>query len=76
MNQGRGAHAIGIVTDEVTQEKLIIVTGGFRYDNNGKNYNTDISNTTEVLLDGVWSIGKLIYFPGLKKQDLQKQHLY
>ena len=70
MNQGRGAHAIGIITDEVTQEKLIIVTGGYGYDMNIKNYNTDISNTTEVLLDGVWVIGKMIYFPGLKKQDL------
>ena len=70
MNQGRGAHAIGIVTDEVTQEKLIIVTGGYGYDMNIKNYNTDISNTTEVLFDGVWSIGKIMYFPGRKKQDL------
>ena len=60
MNQGRGAHAIGIVTDEVTQEKLIIVTGGYGYDMNIKNYNTDISNTTEVLFDGVWSMGKII----------------
>ena len=70
MNKGRGAHAVGIVTDEVTQEKLIIVTGGYRYDMNIKNHNTDISNTTEVLFDGVWSIGKIIYFPGLNKQDL------
>ena len=54
MNKGRGAHAVGIVTDEVTQEKLIIVTGGF------KHYDTDVSSTIEVLVDGVWSIGKIM----------------
>ena len=71
MNHGRAGHAVGIVTDEVTQEKLIIATGGFRYDVNRKDpYNTDVSNTTEVLFDGVWSIGKIMYFPGRKKQDL------
>ena len=59
MNQGRGAHAIGIITDEVTQEKLIVVTGGFQYDIN-LNHDTDVSSTTEVLFDGVWSIGKII----------------
>ena len=60
MNHGRGRHAVGIVTDEVTQEKLIVVTGGFQYDINNLNYDTDVSNTTEVLFDGVWSIGKII----------------
>ena len=69
LNHGRGGHAVGIVTDEVTQDELIVVTGGFQINN--MNYNTDFSNTTEVLFDGVWSIGKIIWnFPCLKKQDL------
>ena len=59
MNHGRAGHAVGIVTDEVTQEKLIVVTGGFQYDIN-LNHDTDVSSTTEVLFDGVWSIGKII----------------
>ena len=57
MNHGRAGHAVGIVTDEVTQEKLIVVTGGYGIN---LKHNTDVSSTTEVLFDGVWSIGKII----------------
>ena len=59
MNHRRVRPAVGIVTDEVTQEKLIVVTGGFQL-RNSLYYNTDASKTTEVLFDGVWSIGKII----------------
>ena len=32
--EGRQEHAVGIVTDDVTQEKLVIVTGGMNYESN------------------------------------------
>ena len=60
MNHGRVGSAVGSVTDEVTQEKLIVVTGGFQFDYYSMYHNTDVSNTIEVLFDGVWSIGKII----------------
>ena len=50
LNQERELHAVGIVTDEATQEKLVTVTGGW----NG--YIT--LKSTEVLLAGTWSIGE------------------
>ena len=50
LNQARQSHAVGIVTDEATQEKLVIVTGGWDGSNALK--------STEVLLAGTWSIGE------------------
>ena len=29
MNLGRSNHAVGIVTDEATQDQFVIVTGGY-----------------------------------------------
>ena len=50
LNQERESHAVGIVTDEATQEKLVTVTGG---------WNGYIAlKSTEVLLAGTWSIGE------------------
>ena len=49
LNQKREAHAVGIVTDEATRQKLVTVTGGY----NG----LDALKATEVLLAGAWSIG-------------------
>ena len=50
LNHARYRHAVGIVTDEATQEKLVTVTGG---------WNDLISlKSTEVLLAGTWSIGE------------------
>ena len=49
LNQARQSHAVGIVTDEATQEKLVIVTGGA--------YGSALKST-EVLLAGTWSIGE------------------
>ena len=50
LNQERHKHAVGIVTDEATQEKLVTVTGGWDGSNALK--------STEVLLAGTWSIGE------------------
>ena len=49
--QGRRLHASGIVTDEVTHEKLVVVTGG-RSGNS-----IDVLKSTEILFDDGWSTG-------------------
>ena len=46
----RHYHAVGIVTDEVMQEKLVFVTGGIVF-----NYAT---KSTEFLLDNKWTQGE------------------
>ena len=46
----RHDHAAGIVTDEATLDVFVVVTGGA----DGSN----ILNSTEILVGGVWSIGK------------------
>ena len=48
LNQARRQHAAGTVTDEVTMERLVVVTGG-----------ADGSSLkpTEILHDGDWSLG-------------------
>ena len=56
--QGRFEHAAGIVTDEVTDEPLVAVTGGRtggRYYSDGWFY----LNSTEILQDGEWVQGKM-----------------
>ena len=53
--QARVSFAAGIVTDEATQEKLVVVTGGLG--------NDGISlNSTEILIGKEWSLGKKIKF--------------
>ena len=49
--QARYAHAAGIITDEVTGEHFVAVTGG--YDN------SDYLDSTEILQDGEWVQGKI-----------------
>ena len=49
--QGRGLHAAGIVTDEVTGEHFVAVTGGI-----GSGSYLD---STEILQDGEWVQGKI-----------------
>ena len=48
--QARYYHAAGVVTDEVTDEHFVAVTGG---------YNSDYLNSTEILQDGEWVEGKM-----------------
>ena len=49
MNQARVNHAVGIVTDETTQEKLVTVTGG---------WNGAPMKSTEILIGDTWSLGE------------------
>ena len=56
--QARYDHAAGIVTDEVTEQDFVAVTGGFIMDVNiGGGY---ILDSTEILQDGEWVQGKII----------------
>ena len=48
--QSRYGHAAGIVTDEVTDEPCVVVTGGSFYGN---------LDSTEILQDGEWVQGKI-----------------
>ena len=55
--QARNSHAAGIVTDEVTDENFVAVTGGISYV-----YVNPISrylDTTEILQDGNWTQGNI-----------------
>ena len=50
MMQARKNHAAGIVTDEVTNENFVAVTGGFYY---------SAVDSTEILQDGEWVQGNI-----------------
>ena len=50
--QGRRGHAAGVVTDEVTTEKFVIVTGG--------DYHGDRLDSTEMLINNQWNQGKML----------------
>ena len=52
--QARGGHAAGIVTDEMTTEKLVIVTGG--------EYNSIKLHSTEMLFHNQWNQGKMAHY--------------
>ena len=49
--KARKFHAAGIVTDEVTSENFVVVTGGLDY--------SDYLDSTEILRDGKWVQGKI-----------------
>ena len=49
--QARHSHAAGIITDEVTGEDFVAVTGG--------NPNSNYLDSTEILQDGEWVQGKI-----------------
>ena len=55
--QARFVHAAGIVTDEVTDEHFVAVTGGGIY-YSGFPY-PDYFDSTEILQDGKWVQGKI-----------------
>jgi hypothetical protein len=48
--QGRRVHAAGIVTDEVTDDHFVAVTGG---------HGSDGLDSTEIMQDGKWVQGKI-----------------
>jgi hypothetical protein len=52
--QARRAHAAGIVTDEVTTEKIVIVTGG--------EYNGIKLDSSEMLINQDWNQGKIAHY--------------
>ena len=62
LNKQRRNHAVGIVTDEATHQKLVVVTGGdgvYSQSDFGSNRGLiDLLNSTEVLLAGNWTLGK------------------
>ena len=51
--QARWQHAAGIVTDQVTNEELVIVTGG---------YGNGTLDSTEMLFNNQWHQGKIAHF--------------
>ena len=51
LRQGRMLHAAGVVTDEFTNEKLIVATGG-------RSSSFEHLDSIEVLFDNQWHIGK------------------
>ena len=50
--QGRSRHAAGIVTDEATMERLVLVAGGSNY--------SDHFKSTEILKGNMWFSGKIV----------------
>ena len=53
LNVARGYHGTGIVTDLVTRERLVIVTGGQSYEAGHYGH----YRSTEILIDGNWVLG-------------------
>ena len=53
LNTGREYVKAGIIIDEVTMEKLVIVTGG------KGGFSGDSLDTTEILIDNQWTQGNL-----------------
>ena len=51
LNVGRGQHTANIIVDSKTMEKTIIVTGGFKDQDN-------ILDSTEILKGNKWEQGK------------------
>jgi hypothetical protein len=54
--QRRHGHAAGIVTDKVTNEHFVAVTGGYDKNHNSSHGYLD---STEILQDGKWVQGKI-----------------
>ena len=54
LNQARFNHAVGIVTDEATQDKFVFVAGGMK----GSGMNL---NSTEILINQTFSYGKTFF---------------
>ena len=54
LNIARSYHGAGIVTDLITSEKFVVVTGGKYYDDDSGN---QYFCSTEILIDGKWVLG-------------------
>jgi len=57
--QARREHAAGVVIDEVTTEKLVIVTGG--------EHNGILLDSTEILFNNQWNQGKIAHYYSIYK---------
>ena len=57
--QPRGSHAAGLVTDETTYDEFVIVTGG--------EYNGIKLDSTEILIDNQWHLGKITHDCSIRK---------
>ena len=64
LNQGRNSHASGIVTDELTKEKLAIVTGGWRWLSVEGGHQEVGVKTTEILKADIWVSGNFLSVSG------------
>ena len=56
LNFARSYFGAGIVFDDITQEKLVVVTGGIY-----TNSTNDSLNSTEILMDDKWYLGEMKY---------------
>ena len=54
LHHARYFHGSGIVTDLITREKLVVVTGGVYFDDE---VFTQVLDSTEILIDGKWVLG-------------------
>ena len=53
LNIRRSTHSTGKVTDLITREKLVVVTGGKYCDDDS----CQLFDSTEILIDGNWVLG-------------------
>ena len=53
--QSRHSHTAGLITDKITNETFAIVVGG------QNRVSTDLLNTTEILIEGVWVLGENLH---------------
>ena len=59
LNYGRQEHANGIIVDQVTKEKLVIVTGG--------DFNGITLDSTEILFNSQWNQGNIAHYYSIFK---------
>ena len=62
--QGREDHAAGILTDEATMEKFVLVTGGM------DSYSKELKST-EILRQDMWSSGNNLFSMRLSLAELR-----
>ena len=65
--QARWGHAAGIVTDQVTNEELVIVTGG--------NRNGIFLDSTEMLFNNQWNWGKMAHSFDIHYARIKIRHI-
>ena len=56
LNIGRYYHASSIITDQITDEKYVVVSGGIN-DDDSMNNNFGVLDSAEVLINNEWRFG-------------------